>query len=211
MATILLARHGETDWNRDDRFQGRADPPLNEAGREQARALADRLAGDGIEAVYSSPLRRALETAEIVGGSLGLAVTTLEALQEIDVGAWSGLTRTEVAERFPEGYARWLALDQGWDGGETYEELGRRVVPALVALAERHPDGRVLAVTHGGPIRAIAAHADGISYGEARRAAPVVGNCAVVLVAAKDGRLRVWTDREVRTSHDVWSDRDGER
>jgi broad specificity phosphatase PhoE len=190
MATILLARHGETDWNRDNRFQGQADPPLNESGRDQARALAERLAGDDVDAVYSSPLLRALETAEIVGGRLGLPVTTVEALREIDVGSWSGLTRTEVEARFPEGYARWLALEHGWEGGETYEELGARVVRALVGLAERHPDGRLLAVTHGGPIRAIAAHAEGISYAEARRAARVVGNCAVVLVAAEDGRLR---------------------
>jgi broad specificity phosphatase PhoE len=190
MSTILLARHGETDWNRDNRFQGQADPPLNEAGRDQARALAERLVGDGVEAVYSSPLVRALETAEIVGARLRLPVSPVEALREIDVGSWSGLSRTEVEARFPEGYARWLAFDHGWDGGESYEELGARVVPALVELAERHPVGRILVVTHGGPIRAVAAHADGISYAEARRAAWVVGNCAVVLFAAADGRLR---------------------
>jgi broad specificity phosphatase PhoE len=190
MATILLARHGETDWNRDSRFQGQADPPLNDAGRDQARALAERLAGESLEAVYSSPLHRALETAEIVAARLRLPVTILEPLREIDVGSWSGLTRAEVEARFPEAYARWLAFEHGWDGGETYDELGARVVPALAELAALHPGGRVLAVTHGGPIRAVAAHAEGISYADARRAAAVIGNCDVMYIAAEEGRLR---------------------
>ena len=189
MATIVLARHGETDWNRDNRFQGHADPTLNEAGREQSRALAERLAGDGIAAVYASPLQRAKETAEIVAGRLELPVSTVEALREIDVGEWSGLTRTEVEERFPEAFARWLDYAHGWEHGETYEALGARVLPALLDLARRHNGERILVVTHGGPIRAVAAQAAGIGYGEARRQATVVGNCAVVLYAAESGEL----------------------
>ena len=116
MTRILLARHGETDWNRIGRWQGHADPPLNEAGREQAAALAERLAGDGIAAIYSSDLRRASATARTVGKQLGLAVVEDPALREIDVGSWSGLTRAEVAERFPEGFARWLEGEIGHDG-----------------------------------------------------------------------------------------------
>ncbi len=190
MTTLLLARHGETDWNRDDRFQGHADPPLNAAGRAQAQALADRLEPEDVHAVYTSPLRRAHETAEIVGARLSLTVGTVEALREIDVGSWSGLTRSDVERRFPEGYARWLALGPGWEDGETYDQLGERVVPALLELGQRHPGERVLVVTHGGPIRAAAARAAGISYADARRAATVVGNCAIVLFAAGDGVLR---------------------
>ena len=189
MATIVLARHGETDWNRDNRFQGHADPPLNEAGREQSRVLADRLAGDGIVAVYASPLQRARETAEIVAARLGLPVSILEPLREIDVGEWSGLSRTEVEQRFPEAFARWLDYAHGWEHGETYDELGDRVLPALLELGRRHDGERILVVTHGGPIRAVAARAAGVSYGEARRLATVVGNCAVVLYAAEDGEL----------------------
>jgi broad specificity phosphatase PhoE len=189
MATLVLVRHGETDWNRDNRFQGHADPPLNEAGREQARALADRLAQDDVDAVYSSPLRRAAETADILAGRLDVPLATVEALREIDVGEWSGLTRTEVEQRFPEAFARWLAFAHGWEHGETYEQLGDRVLPALLELARRHDGGRVVVVTHGGPIRAVAAHVNGIAYAEARRSASVVGNCAVAVYVSRDGNL----------------------
>src|SRR5688572_10410020 len=104
---ILVARHGETDWNRLGSWQGQADPPLNDDGRRQAAALAEKLAGDRIAAVYSSDLRRASETAEALGTRLGVEVVLDRGLREIDVGSWSGLTRDEVETRFPEGFARW--------------------------------------------------------------------------------------------------------
>jgi broad specificity phosphatase PhoE len=157
---ILLARHGETEWNRLGRWQGHADPPLNDTGRGQAEALAGELAGDGVTAVYSSDLRRASETARIVGDRLALPVTEIPALREIDVGSWSGLTRDEVQERFPDGFARWLAGEIGHDG-ETREELTARVVPAVESIAEAHPGELVLVVTHGGAIRALRRHAAG--------------------------------------------------
>jgi broad specificity phosphatase PhoE len=157
---ILLARHGETEWNRVGRWQGHADPPLNDAGRGQAAALAAELEGDGIAAVYSSDLRRASETARIVADRLGLDVTEDRALREIDVGSWSGLTRDEVRERYPEGFARWLAGEIGHDG-ETREALAERVVGAVERIAAAHPGEHVLVVTHGGAIRALRRHAVG--------------------------------------------------
>jgi broad specificity phosphatase PhoE len=191
VTTILLARHGETDWNRDNRFQGRADPPLNAAGREQARALAEALSGEPLAAVYTSPLRRAAETAEIVAAPHGLRVELVDGLREVDVGSWEGLTRADLEERQPEQFRRWLVEhEQGWDDGEKYEEMGKRVLPALFALAERHSAGRILAVTHGGPIRAAIAAAEGISYAEARRRGPVIGNGFVAGFGAVDGVLR---------------------
>ena len=190
MTTILLARHGETDWNREGRFQGHADPPLNETGRAQASALAAELADFELAAVYSSPLRRALETAEAVAAEYGLEPVALDALREVDVGSWQGLTRAEVEARFPEQLARWLEYDQGWQDGESYEEMGQRVVPALLALAAAHPDERVLAVTHGGPIRAAYAFADGTSHADARRLGPRIGNVFVARFAVEDEALR---------------------
>jgi 2,3-bisphosphoglycerate-dependent phosphoglycerate mutase len=191
VTTILLARHGETDWNRDNRFQGHADPPLNAAGREQARALAEALAAEPLAAVYASPLRRAAETAEIVAAPHGLAAEPVDALREVDVGSWQGLTRTELEQRHPEQFRRWLVeQEQGWQDGETYVEMGRRVVPALLALARRHEGGRILVVTHGGPIRSAMAAADGITHAEARRRGPVIGNCFLAGFAAQDGILR---------------------
>jgi probable phosphoglycerate mutase len=187
--TIVMVRHGETDWNRDNRFQGHADPPLNAVGRRQARALPRELAGDKLTALYSSPLRRASETASILADALDLEVHVLEALREVDVGSWSGLTRTQVETRYPEGYRRWLEYGHGWDDGETYEELGSRVVGGLVEIARAHPGERVAAVTHGGPIRSALAAAAGVDFRDARRSIHVIGNCAVVRLALRDGRL----------------------
>jgi broad specificity phosphatase PhoE len=185
--TIVLVRHGETDWNREHRFQGHADTPLNEAGRIQAAELASSLGDEGLSTVYTSPLRRASETAAVVGARLGLDIRPLEALREIDVGAWEGLTIDEVRERYPESAsADWRA---GWPGGETYDELSARVLPALVGLADTHPDERVLAVTHAGPVRAALAAAMGLSYDDAR---PIIGsleNCVVFRLAIRDGKL----------------------
>jgi broad specificity phosphatase PhoE len=183
--TIVLVRHGETDWNRERRFQGHADTALNEAGRTQAEVLADTLVNDGLTAVYTSPLRRASETAAIVAARLGLDVRPLEALREIRVGDWQGLTVDEVKERYPE-LQDWRS---GWPGGETYEELSARVVPALVGLADEHPDERLLIVTHAGPVRAALAAAMGLSYDEAR---PLIGpleNCVALELAVRDGKL----------------------
>lgn len=187
--TIVLVRHGETDWNRDNRFQGHADPPLNEAGRAQALELAERLASEPTAALYTSPLRRAYETALVIARRLELEANVSDALKEVDVGSWSGLTRTEVEARFPEGFRRWLDYDHGWDDGETYEDLGRRVVEGLRDIARAHPGDSVLAITHGGPIRSALAVADGVSFGEARRSIDVIGNCALVKVAVRDGGL----------------------
>jgi 2,3-bisphosphoglycerate-dependent phosphoglycerate mutase len=187
--TIVMVRHGETDWNRDNRFQGHADPPLNETGRAQARALARELGGETFAAAYTSPLRRAAETARILGDSLCLEPVPDMSLKEVDVGSWSGLTRTEVEERFSSGFARWLQYGHGWEDGETYDELGERVVSGLLRIAGRHDGGRVLAVTHGGPIRSALASAERVSFEDARRSIHVIGNCAVVRIAVRNRRL----------------------
>ena len=187
MTEILLARHGETEWNRENRFQGHADPPLNDRGREQAAELAETLAAEEIAAVYSSPLRRAFETAEVVAARHALEAVPVEPLREVDVGSWQALTRADVQRRFPEQFQRWLDYGQGWDDGETYEAMGERVVAALEELAARHEQEQVLVVTHGGPIRAALARAEGISHSEARRRGPVVGNCFLARFAVSDG------------------------
>jgi probable phosphoglycerate mutase len=183
---ILLARHGETDWNRERRWQGHADPPLNELGRRQAETLAEQLADDGVAAVYSSDLRRAGETARIVARSLGLGVAERADLREIDVGSWSGLTMDEVRDRFPDGFARLQSGNVGHDG-ETREELATRVVSAVESIAHDHPGQTVLVVTHGGVIRALRRHADG-DPGD------VVENGAAFALALVEGALVVDRD-----------------
>jgi len=188
---IVMVRHGETDWNHENRFQGHADPPLNEAGRMQARELAAALALEPkLTALYSSPLRRAKETADIIARELGLDVHATDALKEVDVGSWSGLTRTEVEARYPEGYRRWLEYDHGWDDGETYADLQQRVLEGLRGIAVAHPGERVLTVTHGGPIRSALAASEGASPDENIRSRDVIGNCAIVRFAIRDGAVQ---------------------
>ncbi|HEX6762147.1 MAG TPA: histidine phosphatase family protein [Gaiellaceae bacterium] len=149
MTTILLVRHGETEWNRVGRYQGWADPPLNDTGRAQARELAEQLRAAPFDAVYSSDLRRARETAEIVAAPHAVEVVVEPGLREVNVGAWSGLTRAEVEARFPGGER---------PGGETREEHIERVLAAAERIARAHPSDRVLLVSHGGTMRALRTH-----------------------------------------------------
>jgi broad specificity phosphatase PhoE len=190
VTTILLARHGETDWNREGRFQGHADPPLNEAGRAQAADLSLALAAEELAAVYTSPLRRAAETAAVVAAAHGLEPVPVEALREVDVGSWQGLRRAEVERRFPEQFTRWRDYGQGWQDGESYDEMGRRVVAALLELATARAGERILVVTHGGPIRAAFAFADGTTHAEARRTGPVIANVFLAEFSVENGALR---------------------
>lgn len=171
MTTILLARHGETDWNRDGRFQGWADPPLNATGRAQAEALAAQLADVPFDAVYASDLRRAHETAVIVATPHGVPVVADASLREIDVGSWSGLTRPEIEARFP-------AMDH--HDGETREEHLARVLAAVMRIAHSHPGERVLIVSHGGSLRTLRRHA----VGEPVHPIP---NCGVYELRFRDG------------------------
>jgi broad specificity phosphatase PhoE len=187
--TILLARHGESDWNKTKRWQGWADRPLTDAGREQAGELAARLEDTELDAVYASDLQRARETAEIVARTKNLTVETTPDLREVDVGSWSGLTRAEAEERFPDQYARWLEGGEGWDDGETYDELGERVVRALQRIAAQHDGGRALIVAHGGSIRAVHAAALGVDVHTYRRIQRVEPNATLSAVCVEKGRL----------------------
>ena len=189
MTTLLLARHGESDWNRAGRWQGHADRPLTDLGREQARELAGRLESTELDAVYSSDLERARETAAIVAGPHRLPVRELTALREVDVGSWSGLTRAEAEHRFPDGYRRWLGGSEGWEDGETYEQLRERVVDAVLTISAQHSGERVLVVAHGGSIRAIHAAALSVDVRTYRRIQRVEPHATLSAVCIEDGRI----------------------
>lgn len=190
MTIVYLARHGESDWNAANRFQGHSDRPLTALGRRQAEALADELAGVAtLSVIYSSPLRRALETAAAVGERTGLDPVPLDDLREVDVGAWTGLSRSEVEARFPEAFRRWLDGGQGWEDGESYADMSYRVLSALLRLAEAHPDEELLVVSHGGPIRAIQAAAAGMDVHAYRKLRRVEPNAGLSRVAVENGRI----------------------
>lgn len=191
MTTLYLARHGESDWNVERRWQGNADRPLTDLGRRQAGQLAERLASTPLDAIYSSDLLRARETAAAVARRQGLEVRTLAALREVDVGSWSGLTREEVEERFPAAFATWREGGHGWVDGEAYEDMAERVVTAVLEIAGSHPGGSVLVVAHGGPIRALHAVALGLDISEHRRLKPVAVNAHLSRLHVEDGRLTV--------------------
>ena len=177
MTTLLLVRHGETDWNADGRLQGQTDRPLSDYGRRQARKLAGELEGEELEAIYSSDLARARETAEIVGERLGLPVELDPELREKDWGTWEGLTAVE--------------RDRVEFVGESTQAHQERILGALRRIAERHPrDCRVLVVTHGGSMRRVQTAAMGM-------APPVVENCGRWLCEVAGGTFRA-VDQEVR-------------
>jgi broad specificity phosphatase PhoE len=189
VTTLLLARHGESDWNRARRWQGRADRPLTSRGQAQAARLAERLADIALDAVYSSDLTRARVTAEAVAHAHGLDVVQLPELREVDVGSWEGLTREQAESRFPDGYQRWLAGGTGWDDGESYGEMSARVLSAVDRIATERAGGRVLIVSHGGPIRAIHGAALGMDVEAYRRIRTVEPNARLSAVCFEDGRL----------------------
>jgi broad specificity phosphatase PhoE len=185
---LLLVRHGETDWNRDGRWQGHSDTHLNDVGREQAARLAGEL--DGVDVVYSSDLARAQETAEIVAERLGLPVLRDERLRERSFGAWEGKTAPEIEVEFREAHARWLAAEgPGADDAEPFAEFAARVQGFLADVVARHPDETVLVVAHGGSIRVIHALASGLDYVRDHRSIPGVPNCTVARYAAREGKL----------------------
>ena len=169
MTTLLLVRHGETDWNSEGRLQGHTDRPLSYFGRRQAQQLAEELDGEELEAIYSSDLARARETAEIVGRKLGLPTVLDPDLREKDWGTWEGLT---AAER-----------DRVEFVGESTEAHQERILRALRRIAKRHPGGRVLVVTHGGSMRRVQTAALGMAM-------PVVENCGRWLCAWENGSFR---------------------
>lgn len=182
MATLLLVRHGETNWNRDHKWQGHTGPPLNEVGRQQARDLARQVSD--IDVIYSGDTIRAKETADIIATQLGLAVETDARLREVNFGDWESLTRQQINERFGGAFARWLALEQAEpDGGESDAAMAERVLAALADIVCRHPNERVLVVTSGGPIRAALAHLEGVEQRTARRDLETVPNCHLVELA----------------------------
>jgi broad specificity phosphatase PhoE len=170
VTTLLLVRHGETDWNADGRLQGQTDRPLSEFGRRQARQLAEELAGEELDAIYASDLARARETAQIVAERLGLPVALDPDLREKDWGNWEGLTAVE--------------RDRVEFVGESTAAHQERTLRALRRIAEQHPDGgRILVVTHGGSMRRAQTAAMGMAL-------PVVENCGRWLCVYERGGFR---------------------
>ena len=168
---VILIRHGETQWNREGRVQGyHADSPLTETGRGQARALAERLARERVDALYASDTGRTRGTASPIGAATGLRVIHDAGLRERNYGAFEGRTFTEVERDFPAEYGRFRTRDPHYvpPGGESAAQFRDRVMAALERIAAGAAGERVAVVTHGGVLGIAYRHAMGIPL-DARR------------------------------------------
>lgn len=188
MTTLILVRHGETDWNAQHRWQGHSDTELNDAGREQARRLAEGL--EQVDALYSSDLARARETAEILAGTIGLEVRFDRRLRERGFGAWEGMTTEEIESSFPDEQRRWRAgIGAGARDAEPFERFAARVGSFIEEVGRRHVGEEVLVVAHGGTIRVVHALAAGLDYVRDHRSIPAVANCSSSRYAFREGKL----------------------
>jgi broad specificity phosphatase PhoE len=156
---LTLVRHGPTEWNALDRFQGRSDIPLSPAGRGHARAIAAALREEPIDRIYSSDLVRALETARIIAEARSVQIVTDARLREFDFGRWEGLTWDEIVSMYPvlRGRAPTTARLHAPEAGETFEQVFRRVKSFLDDLQAHESEVRVVTVTHAGPLHAFLA------------------------------------------------------
>jgi probable phosphoglycerate mutase len=152
---VFLVRHGATTLTAEDRFAGATDVELSDAGREQTRSLAHRLASEKITRVFASPLGRTVETAQILAEPHGLRVDTQDGLREISHGRWEQLTRREVEEQFPEEAAEWEKDPYTFApvGGESGLAVTARALPVLIDIVREHAGECVLVVSHKATIR----------------------------------------------------------
>jgi probable phosphoglycerate mutase len=188
--TWLLIRHAESSWNAEDRWQGHGNPPLSDRGRQQAEALARRLAGEKIDVLVSSDLTRAAETAAMLGRVWSLRPLLTESLRELAVGDWTGLKRDQIEALAPETLRRFEALDPDVrpGGGESRREIRLRARRAVAELVAAHPGRRLALVTHLGVIRALSASAAsaGGTAGRESEPQPDITHCqSVELVVSR--------------------------
>jgi broad specificity phosphatase PhoE len=147
---LYIIRHGETDWNTEQRCQGFSDIPLNEKGKQQAEAIARRLSDTEIEAIYSSTLSRAFETASIIAKYHNASVQTTDALRELNQGEFEGLRLTELVEKHGDFLAEWLRdpADLQVPGGESLREMQSRAWAKMEEIIGNHSEGSVIIVGH---------------------------------------------------------------
>ena len=199
MGTLLIVRHGETEWNAEGRIQGHTDIGLSENGAQQARSLGQRLADRQIDVAYSSDLKRTSETARLALGDRNVVLNETPRLREYHKGIFEGMTLTEIQTQFPDEYPKYLEKDLSYapEGGETTRDVSTRMASIFQEIKAKHLDETVLVVSHGGALRAamvslLGMHLEGNwSF--------VFGNCGLTMVDtfADNAVLRLFND----TSH----------
>lgn len=197
---LYLIRHGETDHNRakPPRLQGQnLDDHLSDAGREQARRTGEFLRNAPLKAVYSSPLLRAHETAQAVAQHHGVTVQAMDAFLEVNVGDWEGLDWNEVTRDYPEAYEAFMrdAANNPYHGGESMNDVRRRVAPAFEELMARHVGQSIAVVAHNVVNKAFLAHV--LDYDLANFRNLPQDNCGVNILQMRKGKTRIATINSV--------------
>ena len=201
MTSLLVIRHGETDWNRQHRFQGQIDVPLNELGLEQARRLGQRLADEPLDLMIVSDLQRARQTAQAVADVQGRASSTSPLIEplwrEQGFGILEGLDVPTIKQRHADLWAQWLRHEADYalpQGGESNVAFHARVMQALQALLARHAGRRVAVVTHGGVLDMLWRTAMALPLGGPRECD--IPNTGINRLRWTDGRLHIeqWAD-----------------
>lgn len=166
ITTVLLIRHGQTDWNKIGRWQGHTDIPLNDSGHQQARLLAHRLATWPISVIYTSDLKRAVQTADLLGTKLGLVPIKEPALRERNGGFFQGLTREELQARLGEEWRRVRQDGLAPPNGESDLDLAMRVEAAFQQMVNRHKGDMIAMISHGGALKVLISHILGLPLGQ---------------------------------------------
>jgi 2,3-bisphosphoglycerate-dependent phosphoglycerate mutase len=196
MTELILLRHGETDWNRELRFQGHVDVGLNAIGLEQARRLAGRLAGERADRIYASDLTRAQQTAQPVARQLGMDSITDRALREQSFGEVDGMRVQDIQQQHPEVWAAWLLFheDYAMPGGESTRQFHARVMDAVNRLVAAHRGETLVVVTHGGVLDMIYRTARSLGLSGPRQSD--IPNAGLNRVRVGDGTVEIlsWAD-----------------
>ncbi len=191
--TVLLARHGQTESNVSGFYMGRSAEDLNDVGYAQARSLSSSLAGLPIASVYASPLQRAYVTATILAKPHNLKVKVSDDLNEIQLGDWQGLHLNEISQRWPELWQQWRVdpSESAIPGGESFQQVAERAIRAFETVVAAESGRQVLIVTHEIVVKALVAHALGVSNSIYRRFE--INNTSLSIIRLTNGKTRLIT------------------
>lgn len=194
---LFVFRHGRTSWNSQGRYQGQTDIDLDELGRTQAVAVAKRCAAIAPVALYSSDLRRCADVATSIASEVDVAIVADKRLRERDFGEWSGLTRSEIAERYPEQFRLWQQGDSEVrpGGGETAGDVLARI-ESFVDTVREHGTGRVVAVSHASWIRSLVQWVLGGNVHRRTFGVPAQGSLTIVSLGGSGPMLETFNERE---------------
>lgn len=196
MTELVLVRHGETDMNRELRFQGHVDVPLNATGHEQARRVAARLAGEAAQAVYASDLLRAQQTAHPIAGGLALRAVPEAGLREQSFGRVDGMRVDDIQREHPDAWASWLRFDEHYamPEGESTHAFHARVMEAVQRVVAAHPEQVIVVVTHGGVLDMIYRTARSLGLSGPRQSD--IPNAGLNRIRVREGTLEIlsWAD-----------------